>query len=100
MAVQIKWPMRALIFLSINVVVLTWMESVDQAGLLVTDTWPHPSFIGSTWYGPVLLALIPLSCFWLAVSIRIRFIRIILFIVTALLAFEWYAQMIAHRVIV
>jgi hypothetical protein len=90
--------MRALIFAFISVVVLTWMERVDQAGLLVTDTWPHPSFIGSTWYGPVLVALIPLSCFWLALSMKIRFIRIVLFVVTALLAFEWYAQMRAHRV--
>jgi hypothetical protein len=46
------------------------------------------------------LALIPLSCLRLAVSIRIRFIRISLFIVTALLALEWYTQMHAHRVFV
>jgi hypothetical protein len=67
----IGWKWRALTFAGVTSIVLAIMDTYDQAGLR-TKLYPPPSFLGSTWYGPLLLLLIPLSLFWLSLGMKSR----------------------------
>lgn len=63
---------RALVFAVVTIVVLTifyvWESSVVRTG----KVYPIPNFLGSTWYGPILLLLIPISLGWLSVGAKRR----------------------------
>ena len=68
--VAVKW--RAWAFVIVTVVVLAvWMRYEN------TGSYPYRNFVGSTWYGPWLLMLIPISLAWLSLAAKTKFQRVL-----------------------
>jgi hypothetical protein len=69
----LKW--RAFVFVVVTAIVLTVMLKYDYAALR-TGEYPPPNFLGSTWYGPLALLLIPISLGWLSLAAKSRDARV------------------------
>lgn len=67
---------RALAFLVITGIVVTWMVNYEQAAQHAY-TYPRPNFLGSTWYGPLLVLLIPLTLGWMSAAAQRRGARVL-----------------------
>lgn len=82
--VPLVW--RAGVFATITLIVLTCLMRYEEAGLH-TGLYPPPNFLGSTWYGPFALLLIPLSLAWLSFGARPRGYGRRLGVISAVLVF-------------
>jgi amino acid permease len=69
----LKW--RAVVFVVVTTTVLTVLLKYDDAAMR-TVQYPPPNFLGSTWYGPLVLLLIPISLGWLSVAAKSRGARV------------------------
>lgn len=69
----LKW--RAFVFVVVTAIALTVMLTYDYAALR-TVRQPPRSFLGSTWYGPLLLLLIPILLGWLSLAAKSRGARV------------------------
>lgn len=73
--IGLKW--RTVVFSIVTTVVLAtfyaWEASVARTG----KVWPMPNFLGSTWYGPVMLLSIPICLGWLSLAPKRRYVRVI-----------------------
>jgi hypothetical protein len=65
--IALKW--RALTF-GITIVLAVVMAARWQQAASHLNDFPPPSTLGNTWYGPVLLLLIPLSGAWLSLGAK------------------------------
>lgn len=75
---------RALVFVAVTVVVLATMYIWEASPHPGSNIYPRPYFLGSTWYGPLLLLLIPGSLGWLSWGARRGSVRVIGLMLTVL----------------
>lgn len=62
---------RGILFAVVTVVVFSWNFIYDRAKSM--ESWPDyppPNFLGSTWYGPILVLLSPLLLFWFIAGVK------------------------------
>jgi hypothetical protein len=71
--ISLKW--RAFVFVVVTAIVLTVMLKYDYAALRTVE-YPPRNFLGSTWYGPLALLLIPISLGWLSLAAKSRGARV------------------------
>lgn len=79
--VALKW--RAVVFASVTTSVLTYWYIWDTS-MFDPRRWPMPNLPGSTWYGPFLVLLIPVSLGWLAFAAKRRYARVLGLLCTSL----------------
>ena len=73
--IALKW--RALVFVVVTVVVISTMITYDYIALhTLPFEYPPRNFLGSTWYGPLALLLIPISLGWLSLAAKSRGARV------------------------
>jgi hypothetical protein len=63
------------VFVVVTAIVLTVMLKYDYAALRPVKQPPR-NFLGSTWYGPLFLLLIPVSLGWLSLAAKSRGARV------------------------
>lgn len=71
--IPLRW--RALVFAVVTIVVLTYMHIWDTAAAKPYHVYPIPNLLGSTWYGPFLVLLIPISLGWFSLGAKRRSAR-------------------------
>lgn len=71
--IALKW--RAFVFVVGTAIVLTVLLKYDYAALRPVKQPPR-NFLGSTWYGPLFLLLIPVSLGWLSLAAKSRGARV------------------------
>lgn len=89
--VALKW--RAVVFAVVTTAVLAAFYLWEASPHPGSNIYPDPDFLGSTWYGPVLLLLIPTSLAWCCLGLVRRHARV-LGLILALLVFAVCVQLI------
>ena len=59
----------------VTTTVITVMLEFDNATLRGVE-YPRPNFLGSTWYGPLALLLLPISLRWVSMAVKSRKARV------------------------
>lgn len=90
--ITLKW--RAVAFVVITAIVLPVGEHYDQWMIRNYDGYPQPNFLASTWYGAILLLLIPISFGWLSMVMKHRIAKVLGLIGTVLLLFFWFVLVV------
>lgn len=67
---------RGALFAVVTSGVLTW-QHLYRIPSPPPRLWPPVTFLGDTWYGPVLFSLIPLSLLWFSLALKRRGLRIL-----------------------
>lgn len=93
----LKW--RALLFAVVTAAVLTAMYLWETSPHPGSNIYPPPNFLGSTWYGPLLLLLIPLSLGWWswgAKRVSATVIRLLLTLLVLIICIQFILVGIGH----
>lgn len=88
---------RAVVFAVVTAVVLATFYLWETSPHPGSNIYPDPDFLGSTWYGPVMLLLIPVSLVWWCLGMRRRNARV-LGLILALLGFAVCVQLIVASI--
>jgi hypothetical protein len=73
---------RAIIFTMVTVVAIVGLFSYEPS----RENYPQPNVLGSTWYGPVLLLLVPVMLGWMSLGAKTRGRRIFGLVLALVLA--------------
>ena len=63
---------RGILFVVVTLAVFTWSISYDRARMLESgpENYPPPNFLGSTWYGALVLLVSPMLLFWVTAATK------------------------------